>query len=238
MHPGRPRKHAHPLSVTFSPSRDSNPPAPAPALADRVAPRRVGARVQKRPLVPVTAQAPREAAATSPLQLRVLPILPATISSSSTIWTALTGWPTSRTTISMVTLRIPSPLRRWTSRSKGSKYNSRRLLPKHTSRNRLAQPWEHETAYSPLPSPSRQPHKVNMSSANVRPVSVPLQYLPHLLTHTYPYLVFGIVIDALYPPQLVRGAAKAYDYWIGTLFQDRTCKPSLSSLPLITLPSF
>ncbi|EGZ76383.1 hypothetical protein NEUTE2DRAFT_98137 [Neurospora tetrasperma FGSC 2509] len=33
---------------------------------------------------------------------------------------------------------------------------------------------------------------------------------------------FGIVIDALYPPQLVRGAAKAYDYWIGTLFQDRT----------------
>nr|CAQ58441.1 putative leucin zipper protein [Sordaria macrospora] len=33
---------------------------------------------------------------------------------------------------------------------------------------------------------------------------------------------FGIVIDALYPPQLVRGAAKAYDYWISTLFQDRT----------------
>ncbi|KAJ4376858.1 hypothetical protein N0V85_008978 [Neurospora sp. IMI 360204] len=33
---------------------------------------------------------------------------------------------------------------------------------------------------------------------------------------------FGIVIDALYPPQLVRGAAKAYDYWMSNLFQDRT----------------
>lgn len=184
MHPGCPRKPApHPLPVTFSPSRDSNPPAPAPALADRVAPR-VGARVQKRPLVPVTAQAPREAAATSPLQLRVSPILPAATSSSSTIWTTLTGWPTSRTTILMVTLRIPSPLRRWTCRSQGSKYNSRRLFPKHTPRNRLVQHWEHETAYSPLPSPFRQPHKVNMSSANVRPVSVPLHHLSHLLTLT------------------------------------------------------
>lgn len=73
-----------------------------------------------------------------------------------------------------------------------------------------------------------------MSSANVS--LLVLAFTSSTLTNTYTHLVFGIVIDALYPPQLVRGAAKAYDYWISTLFQDRTCKSSFLSLLLISLP--